>query len=115
MKWKQYILPALLVIAIIYIIVKAFGAGKSTSREDRLLEMLLAEKDSAISRERTDRIAEGIRHDKEKAEFRARDSISQLRSTTNTIRYERVPINVRNLDHDELRSAVLERYAMFPD
>lgn len=112
MNWKAIIPYALFGICAVVLIVVLF---KPKQREDKYLKMVLNLKDSLISQERSYRISEAAKYEQDRSEWLQRDSVYREKSNTNTIRYERVPVNVRNLSHDELRGAVNERYSMLPD
>ena len=108
MKWKIYLPWVLTGITIIFILVKAFGPTKSN--DDKYLKMLLDEKDDRIKVEREYRMQEAERYQQDKAEFQRRDSMRIEQSKVNKVRYEAIPVNVRNLNRDELRRAIFERY-----
>lgn len=88
---------------------------KPKQREDKYLKMVLDLKDSLIVQERNYRIAESERYNADRNEWLQRDSVYRNTSKVNNIRYERIPVNVRNLNHDELRGAINERYSLLSD
>lgn len=88
----------------IFIIVTLFGPSRK--QDNTYLNLLLAEKDARLKDEQAFRLSETQRADKELANSRSKDSLLQLRSKTNTIRYERVPVIVNAIPHSELSGAI---------
>lgn len=92
--------------AAVFLIVTIFKP--SQKQDDKYLNMVLAMKDQQI-KEQQDLRKELIEHyNQDLAESHYRDSLLVIKSKTNTIRYEKVTTDIRNLSNEELRRAVLE-------
>lgn len=104
MNWKVILPWVFAIIAAIILVVTLFKP--SQKQDTKYFDLLLAEKDKSIQREQSYRIEVQTMYDKIIEESRYKDSLLQLRSKTNTIRYERIPVVVNSLSQPELVSTI---------
>lgn len=103
--WVTILLIALAVVAT-FLITNAFGLSQKT--DTKYFDLLMAEKDKQIEREKEVQKEIKAFYDPIIAESRRKDSLLAEKSKVNTIRYEKIPSTVRNYSNEELRGAVYD-------
>lgn len=104
MNWK-IIIPWTL--AVICSTILIYNFVKPIPKQDtKYLDLYLASKDKEIERIKEDAKKWEDHYNNDIAESKRVDSLLIQRSKVNTIKYAQVPVNVANLNNEELRAAV---------